>query len=125
MEAENRVKGLEEEMRKLKQQLEEERSKNTRLEAELDYRKRNGLDKELTEEETKNVSILAEYKAEIKELTEKVQHRDNQIMELLDLNGQQAEENIDNKMTIIDLQYRTRAELECETVNRLRDQLTK
>ena len=112
-------------MRKLKQELEEERSKTTQLEVELEYRKQHGLNQELTDEEAKNVSLLIQYKTEIEQLNKQLQKRDDQIMELVDVNKKQVEENIDNKMTIIDLKYRTCAEMEYEIVNRIQDKITK
>lgn len=125
VEAENRVKALEEELREVKRQLEDEKSKGVNLSAELEYYKRNGLDAELTEEGKKEISLIAEYKKKLEELNEQLQQKEEKIDELLNQNTEQATKIINNKMELIDLRYRPHAELMYEATNRLHEKLAK
>lgn len=124
-ETEETVKRLSETIHSLEQQLEEEKKKNSLLDAQLDFRIHKGelSDKELSEEDQKEISLLAEHKRKIKDLESQLQHKDEQIMELIHISEDQNQRNVADKMQIIDLQYRTRTEMEYEAANRLREAL--
>ena len=130
-EAEDTVKQLEENNKQLEKQLEEERDKNSILEAQLKYiqfkegkGETGDFIQDLPEEAQNEISLLARQIARTKELELQLQKKDEEILGLIHLNEEQNSRNVNDKLEIIDLRYRSRAEVECEAVNRLREALT-
>ena len=130
-EAEDTVKQLEEKNKQLEKQLEEERNKNSILEAQLKYiqfkegkGETGDFMQDLPEEAQNEISLLAKQITRTEELELQLQKKDEEILGLIHLNEEQSSRNVNDKLEIIDLRYRSRAEVECEAVNRLREALT-
>ncbi|KAK8822237.1 hypothetical protein WA577_005401 [Blastocystis sp. JDR] len=81
------------------------------------------LGEELSPEALKEVDLLAKHKLRIAELEAQLQHKTEQVAELLELSEKQNQRSMADKMKLIDVTSKTKLELELEAVSRIKELL--
>ena len=119
-EAEKKVCDLEVEMRLLKQQLQEEKNKCIRLEAQLEY---HGLGLDLPDDAVNEVNVIVKYKQQVEELKQELEKKNAEIVDLYQQEEEHHQRNYSKQMELIEVRHRAMAELEYEAVNNIKEAL--